>query len=78
MIYNDYLEALEINEISRSVQTQFGYHIIKLVDRKKAGFSDFEQVKDEIMEVLTANKQNGVYMEESRNLRQKYTVKANI
>ena len=69
--------ALEINEISKPVQTQFGYHIIKLVDRKKAGFSDFDQVKDEIMQALTANKQNQMYMEESKRLREKHIVKVN-
>lgn len=66
--------GLEINEISRPVQTQFGYHIIKLTDRKKAGFKDFEEVEDNIRSILTASKQNKKYVEESKRLRETYSV----
>lgn len=65
---------LEINEISRPVKTQFGYHIIKLIDRKKAGISDFDEVEDQIKEILTGSKQNKKYIEESKRLREIYTV----
>jgi len=66
--------SLEINEISKPVQTQFGYHIIKLVDRKKAGFKDFEEVEEEIRSILTASKQNKKYVDESKRLRETYYV----
>ncbi|HHY81164.1 MAG TPA: peptidylprolyl isomerase [Clostridiales bacterium] len=66
--------ALQVNEISRPVKTQFGYHIIKLVDRKKPGIMDFEEVEEEIRHILLSSKQNIKYLEESKNLRQKYTV----
>ncbi len=42
---------LEVGEISEPVQSQFGYHIIKVTD-KKPYEEDFEEVKDEIEEVL--------------------------
>jgi peptidyl-prolyl cis-trans isomerase C len=66
--------ALEINEISRPVKSQFGYHIIKLVDRKKAGISDFSEVEEQIKNILTGSKQNSKYVEESKRLRELYTV----
>ena len=65
---------LEINEISKPVKSQFGYHIIKLVDRKKAGTSDFNEVEDQIKNILTGSKQNSKYVEESKRLRDSYTV----
>ncbi len=65
---------LEINEISRPVQTQFGYHIIKLVDRKKAGIKDFDEVEADIKNILIGSKQNKKYVEESKRLRETYSV----
>lgn len=68
---------MEINEISRPLKTQFGYHIIKLVDKQKAGLSDFEAVKDQIVEQLTANMQNQRYMDETKKLKGQYIIKRN-
>ncbi|HHU77633.1 MAG: peptidylprolyl isomerase [Caldicoprobacterales bacterium] len=70
--------ALEINEISRPVKTQFGYHIIKLVNRKKPGIMDFDEVEGEIKKILMGSKQNKRYVEESRRLRKTYTVTMNV
>lgn len=39
-------------DISKPVQSPFGYHIIRLVDRKKAGMKSFEEVKASIIQVL--------------------------
>ncbi len=65
---------LEVNEISKPVKSQFGYHIIKLVDRKKAGTSDFDEVEEQIKNILTGSKQNSKYVEASKRLRENYTV----
>jgi peptidyl-prolyl cis-trans isomerase C len=40
--------ALEIDEVSGIVETEFGYHLIKLFDREEAGIQAFEDVKDDI------------------------------
>jgi peptidyl-prolyl cis-trans isomerase C len=66
--------ALKVNDVSRPVKTQFGYHIIKLVDRKAPGFRDFEEVEGEIRNILMGSKQNKKYVEESKRLREKYSV----
>ena len=49
--------ALKINEVSDIVETQFGYHIIKVTDRKEAAVKPFEQAKDEIIKMLKQRKQ---------------------
>jgi parvulin-like peptidyl-prolyl isomerase len=42
--------SLEIGEISEPVETQYGYHIIKLTDRKPAHTPTLEEVKDQVRE----------------------------
>ncbi|MBL27743.1 MAG: peptidylprolyl isomerase [Rhodospirillaceae bacterium] len=42
--------ALEDGEVSEPVQTQFGWHVIKVESRRTREFPPFEQVQDEIME----------------------------
>lgn len=44
--------ALNKNEVSDVVETKFGYHIIKVYDRKPAGFTPYEEVKDFIRKYL--------------------------
>lgn len=46
--------ALEVGEISEPVQSQFGFHIIKLTDKKEV--APFEEMKEEIREELARAK----------------------
>ena len=50
--------ALKTGEISPVVETQFGYHIIKLIDKKPAQTTDFKDVKTKIGEFLKGQKVN--------------------
>jgi peptidyl-prolyl cis-trans isomerase C len=48
--------ALKVGEVSAPVKTQFGWHIIKLEDRKMGTAQPFDQVKDAIRNTLMAKK----------------------
>jgi peptidyl-prolyl cis-trans isomerase C len=49
--------ALKVNEVSDVVETQDGYHIIKVTDHKEAGVITFEQAKDDIIKMLKQQRQ---------------------
>ncbi|OCL26331.1 peptidylprolyl isomerase [Orenia metallireducens] len=48
---------LEVGELSELVKTEFGYHIIKVENRKEAGTISLEEAKGKIKNVLTQQAQ---------------------
>jgi len=45
--------ALPQNEVSDIVETQFGYHLIKVVDKKTESVSKYDEVKDRLQAYMT-------------------------
>lgn len=66
--------ALEPNQVSKPVKTQFGYHIIKLTDKKESSTASFEEAKDTIIQNLTAQGQHDHYNSFLEELKKKYPV----
>lgn len=70
--------AMEIDTISEPVQSQFGYHIIKLVNKKEEEQSTYEEVKDQINQQLLGMKQQEMYLNTTEELRKNYDVVNNM
>ena len=49
--------AQKVGDISKPVKTQFGWHVIKVTDKKAAGTVPFDQVKEQVVSYLKSNNQ---------------------
>jgi foldase protein PrsA len=68
--------ALENGAISEPVKTEFGYHIIKLVDKKAAKTAKFDEHKDEIKELLFDQKVQAEYTNWLEEKKAEYKIKS--
>ncbi len=48
--------ALPVGGISEPVRSRFGYHIIKVTDKKKEGLATFEEVREDLIQFLKSQK----------------------
>jgi peptidyl-prolyl cis-trans isomerase C len=65
---------LKPGEVSGIVHTQFGYHIIKLTDKKNETIQSFEEAKSGIENELKAKERNEVFDKFVLDLKNKYRV----
>jgi peptidyl-prolyl cis-trans isomerase C len=68
---------LKPGEISRPVKTKFGYHIIKVTDKKVGQVVEFEKVKNLISQNLMGEKQKEVFDSYIEGLKKSYKVEIN-
>ncbi|QEK13650.1 peptidylprolyl isomerase [Crassaminicella thermophila] len=68
---------LEVGAISEPVKTQFGYHIIKVEDKKDSTVMPFEQVQKQIENYILRSKQDEKYKTYTDQLRSKFNIKTN-
>ena len=67
--------AAEVDSVVGPVQTQFGYHLIKVYARTEAGVASFEEVKGDIYRNVLSQKQNKAYSNAMAALKEKYIQK---
>ncbi len=72
--FEDVAFALNQDEISDVVETDFGYHIIKLTDRKAPHTLTYEEVKKDIERYLTNQKRADILAGKVEELREKANI----
>lgn len=70
--------AMKPNEISKPVLTQFGYHIIKVFEKKPAGQKPFDEVKDSIAKLLESRDKRKRKSDLLRDLKKSATIVNNL
>lgn len=65
---------MKAGEVSAPIQTQFGYHIIKVASVNEGEDAKFEDVKDRVKQLVMSMKHNEVYTAKQAELKSKYTV----
>ena len=69
--------SLDVGETSPIVKTRFGYHIIKVSDKKPATYRNFDEVKENITTLLTRERQREKLDDFTAKLKDKAKIKVN-
>ncbi|MFW6294197.1 MAG: peptidyl-prolyl cis-trans isomerase [Halanaerobium sp.] len=69
--FRDAAMELKVDEVTdEPVETQFGFHIIKVTEAREAGVRDFEEVESQIKSQLRSEKQSQSFQEFAEDLRE--------
>lgn len=72
--FEDKVFSMNEGEISEPVQTQFGYHIIKLDNLNSPTESTYDEVKEQVQKQLLLQKQQYAYLQKIDALKGRYKV----
>jgi parvulin-like peptidyl-prolyl isomerase len=68
--FDEAVFALDINEVSDIVETIYGFHLIKKTGYKEAGIYAFDEIKDQLIEVLRSQKHEKIQIDYLQGLLQ--------
>ena len=66
--------GMTVGDVSDIVETQFGYHLIKVTDHQEEGVQSLADVKDQLLEYLTAQKKQEALVAYISELKEKADV----
>ena len=69
--------SLKVGELSGPVKTEYGYHIIKVVDKKTGPTMEFDKVKDMIVQRLSGERQKEAFDKYVEDLKKGYKIEIN-
>ena len=72
--FDEAVFAMGVGEIAGPVKTQFGYHLIKLNAKNEAKVYDFEEIKDQLKDMVMKDKQQKAYQSKLNQLKILYPV----
>lgn len=72
--FEDATFEMGVNELSKPVKTQFGYHLILKTAEQAGETQPLEAVKGQINQQLTIQKQNAAYISKVEALKEKYPI----
>jgi foldase protein PrsA len=76
--FDDVAFTLPVNEISDPVKTEYGYHIIKVEEKKEAKEANFDDSKEEIKETLIEQKLETEYSTWLEDKKQDYDIENSL
>ncbi len=73
----DVVFALELEKLSEIIKTDFGFHILKITDKKPETVKTLEEVKEDIIEILLPTKQREAFENLLEELKGKTEIEIN-
>lgn len=72
--FDEKVFSMEVGEISEPIKTQFGYHIIKLNDKKESKEKSIDELKDRIHMEVRRKKEQELYRDKLNSLKERYNI----
>lgn len=72
--FDEAVFSMEVGEIRGPVKTQFGFHLIKLCAKNEAKAYEFDEIKDQLADMASKDKQQKAYQSKINQLKILYPV----